>query len=227
MGNAQSMTSPKKSSNKILCKKEFGKTKIILLSGSLMDEVTDAIVNPANPSLQPLGGVCGKIFATAGSEPFDECQEILSRNQKNFIQTGEAVMTSSGRLAPKIRTIIHAAGPVFEKSNNQEKLAKQLADTYTKSLKLLTFPQKFPEWVSLKLRNIAPMRSIAFPSISTGIFHYPLEQAAPIALAAIKVFIEANPDSLDEVRFVFLPLSEDEQKTSQAYQNALDKLGTK
>lgn len=210
------------SPNKFLAEKKLGETYLRLLSGDLMAERIPTIVNPANLRLEPGGGVCGKTYDEAGNEPFNECQEILKRQKRDSIQVDEAVLTSAGHLAPKIKTIIHAVGPIFDPTASQ-KNATSLTQAYTNSLDLLTAPQNHPDFISSKI-EAKPMRSIAFPSISTGIYGYPLEQAAPIALEAVKNFIEKHPKALDEVRFVFFPLEKDKQKTAQYYQDTFSKL---
>jgi O-acetyl-ADP-ribose deacetylase (regulator of RNase III) len=208
--------------NEIIAEKQIGKTKVVLKCGSLFCEKTEGVVNPANHGLQGRGGVSGLFYVKAGEEPFIECAEILSKLQKDAIDSGDAVMTTSGDLAPRVKVIIHTAGPIFDEKNEEEN-AKQLAKAYTRSLNLLTAPQDNPNWISSKV-DAKPMRTISLPSISTGIYGYPLDKAAPIALQSVKDFITKNPDALDEVDIVFLPLEKDPQKTSLAYKEALEKL---
>jgi O-acetyl-ADP-ribose deacetylase (regulator of RNase III) len=209
--------------NAVIAEALIGKTKVRLLTGSLTNDTAEAIVNAANVWLESGGGVCGAIFRGAGQSVFDECQEILERHQVKSIKTGEAVLTSAGKLASKIKAIVHAAGPIVSFSPDQRD-AELLTQAYTNTLKLITAPQNHRDWISSKVVDVPSMRSIAFASISTGIYGYPLDQASSIALKAIKDFIEKNPGALDEVRFVFLPLEEDGQKTANFYTKALKEL---
>lgn len=212
--------------NKVIAEELIGKTRIKLLTGSLTNDTSEAIVNAANVRLESGWGVCGVIFNDAGAGVFKECEEILNRRQIKSIKTGEAVLTSAGKLASKIKAIVHAVGPIVFSSPKQED-TDFLAQAYTSTLKLITAPQDHKDWISSNVAAMPPIRSIAFSSLSTGIFGYPLEQASATALKAIKDFIEKNPDALDEVRFVFLPLEMDEKKTARFYIKALEQLTAK
>jgi O-acetyl-ADP-ribose deacetylase len=218
------LTLTKKSPNEIIAEKLIGNTRIVLLSGDLLQE-TVPIVNPANASLKRLGGVCGIIGDATGDAPFDECQTLLAKQglkNKNF-PCGEAVMTSAGDLAPRIKVIVHAVGPDFGKPSEKEKGAELLANAHKNILKLITKPKDHPDSVSSNVGDY-PMRAVAIPAISTGIFGYPKDEAASVAFETVKGFIEENPDALDEVRFVFLPLQKDKDKTSNFYVEALKKI---
>lgn len=208
----------KVSPNTVFAEKQIGKTKIVLLSGSLMAETTDAIVNAANQRLVKGLGVCGAVRKFAGESVFNECKAILKKQGRTSVKEGEAVLTSAGNLTPQIKVIAHAVGPVFRKKATNN--ADLLAQAYTNSLKLVAAPQNNPKFISSKV-DPKPMRSIAFPSLSTGIFGYPLQEAPTVAFKAVSDFINANPDALDEVRFVFLPLDKDDQKTATFYHKAL------
>lgn len=210
-------------SNQIYAEKSFAKTRILLLTGSLLDESLDVLVNAANDRLLAGGGICGAFHQEAGSQIFDECQEILNRQNRTSISTGEAVMTSSGRLFPKVKALIHAAGPIYEGRREIADQSALLADSYRNSLELTTQPQKYPDFVSPKILHPQPLRSIGFPSIGTGIYAFPIDIAAPVALKTCRAFIENNPNALDEIRFVFLPLNRD-TKTAPAFKGALDAL---
>lgn len=149
--------------------------KIIKGDITLLD--TDAIVNAANKELRGGSGVCGAIFKASGH--YEELQrECYS---KGPIKTGEAAITSAYDL--KAKYIIHAAGPIYYNYNDAE-AEELLKETYISSLKLAE---------SLNLK------SIAFPSISTGVYGYPIDKACKIALNAIK---EYNPTSLELVVIV-------------------------
>lgn len=229
------ITMLKDNSNTFLAGKEIGKTRIVLVTGSLLDETTEAVVNAANAKLQAGGGICGAFHAQAGDGIFDECEEILKKQQRKAIDTGEAVLTTAGDLMsppdqePRIKTIVHAVGPIFNEKKEKvegylQEQAELLAQAYTSSLELITDPNGHSDAVSDGIVDPEPMRTIGFPSISTGIYKFPLDTAAAAALGAVKTFIEENPDALDEVRFVFFPLDKDKQQTAEYYVEALNNL---
>ncbi len=157
---------------------------IELVQGDITREQVDAIVNAANADLLPGGGVCGAIHRAGGPEIAEECRRI--RQEKGPVHTGDAVATTGGKIA---RYVIHAVGPVWQGGRHGEPEA--LAGCYRQSLRVAD---------RLKLQ------SIAFPAISTGIFGYPIAEAAGIAL-------KATADSLpvlkhvERVRFVLFDQS--------------------
>lgn len=134
---------------------------IHLVKGDILKLDVDAIVNPANRSLKHLGGLCGKIHDAAGVELEKEC---LQRHPKG-IQAGEAIITKGYKL--KAKHVVHTPGPDC-RIENENKLRK---DLLTKSYQN-----------SLKVAEDAKLKSIAFPTISTGIFEFPMEEAAKIAI---------------------------------------------
>ncbi len=144
-----------------------GKT-IELVQGDITRETTDAIVNAANSELLPGGGVCGAIHRAAGPSLAQECWKL--RTDGGPVDTGYAVATSGGRLPA--RYVIHAVGPVWSGGNHGE--AQALASAYRESLRVA-------EELGLK--------SVAFPAISTGIFGYPLREAAEIAVQTVREFL--------------------------------------
>lgn len=183
-------------SNRHIAYRTFGNRKIILKSGDLTRETTDALVNAANPQLLPGGGVCGAIRAAAGESIFKECQLLLQKEKLIRLQVGDARMTGGGELEPfGVQGIIHAVGP-------QGSGEKELRSTYRRSL---------------ELAEAAGFQSIAFPSISTGIYGYPVAEAAPVAIDEVARFLTEKAKNITEVVFVFLEFDE----TSQVYEKSL------
>ena len=157
------------------------KTKISLLKGDITRLEVDAIVNSANSSLMGGGGVDGAIHRAGGPQILEECKQIIKKIGR--LPTGEAVITSGGNM--KVKFVIHTVGPIWNGgSNNEEKL---LANSYYNSLKIATE------------NNI---KTIAFPSISTGVYGYPIEKASIIAINTVKKFITENDYDFEEIIFV-------------------------
>lgn len=148
---------------------------ITFVVGDLTEQHVDAIVNAANEQLAPGGGVCGAIYRAGGREIFDEAAGL------GGCATGDAKATGAGRLPA--RHVIHAVGPVFTDGLHGE--PGQLASAYRRSLE-----------VAVEL----DCRTVAFPALSTGIYGYPLELAAPVAVGVVR----GLADRFDEIRFVFL-----------------------
>jgi Predicted phosphatase homologous to the C-terminal domain of histone macroH2A1 len=155
--------------------------RISLLQGDITQVATDAIVNAANSSLMGGGGVDGAIHRAGGPAILEECQKIVDR--QGGCPTSEAVITTAGKLPAKF--VIHTVGPVWNGGNKSER--ELLASCYKNSL-------------LLGLQH--DVRSIAFPNISTGIYRFPKEAAAVIALREVKLFI-ATHQAPDEVIFVY------------------------
>jgi len=141
--------------------------KIELLKADITEIEIDAIVNAANTSLLGGGGVDGAIHRKGGKAILDECIQI--RNKQGGCKTGEAVITTAGNLPSKY--VIHTVGPVW--NGDKEEKSKLLAECYTNSL-------------NLAVQN--GIKSIAFPNISTGIYHFPKDKAAEIAIQTVKDF---------------------------------------
>jgi len=159
-----------------------GNAKICLVQGDISDMDTDAVVNAANSSLMGGGGVDGAIHRRGGPKILEECKRLRAREWPGGLPTGKAAMTTGGNL--KAKYVIHTVGPIWRGGNQKE--PELLADAYRNSLKLA---------VSKGLKTIA------FPSISTGAYGYPIEKASRIALATVNDFLEKE-DNLDKVMFV-------------------------
>jgi O-acetyl-ADP-ribose deacetylase len=156
-------------------------TKLALVQGDITLESTDAIVNAANPGLMGGGGVDGAIHRAGGPAILQECRRIVVRQGR--LPAGKAVITTGGNL--KARYVIHTVGPVWHGGNNGE--AELLASAYTESLRLA-------------IEN--SLNSVAFPSISTGAYGYPIIEAAVVALRAVISFLKDHASSLKEVKLV-------------------------
>ena len=150
--------------------------------GDITHQETEAVVNAANSSLMGGGGVDGAIHRAGGPAILSECMEVRKTMYPDGLPTGEAVITSGGSL--KARHVIHAVGPVWRGGGSEEE--RLLAAAYRNSL---------------QVAQEKGLKSIAFPSISTGAYGYPVEKAARTALATVKGFVEEKP-FLDEVVFV-------------------------
>lgn len=146
-------------------------TKIELIKGDITKITADAIVNAANSSLLGGGGVDGAIHRAGGSAILDACVAI--RNKQGKCKIGEAVITTAGNLPAN--HVIHTVGPVWNGGAKKEE--ELLKNCYINSL-------------NLALEN--NVKTIAFPNISTGIYHYPKDKAADVAIASVKEFLENN-----------------------------------
>ena len=161
---------------------QVGKAKICLVQGDITDMDTDAIVNAANPTLMGGGGVDGAIHSRGGPKILEECKRIRATEWPDGLPTGKAVITLGGNL--NARYVIHTVGPVWRGGTQGE--PELLAEAYRNSLRLA---------VSKGLKTIA------FPSISTGAYGYPIEKASRIALTTVKEFLQEE-DKLGKVVFV-------------------------
>jgi O-acetyl-ADP-ribose deacetylase len=157
--------------------------RIVVKVGDITREDVDAIVNAANSSLMGGGGVDGAIHRAGGPAILEECKRIRESTHLEGLPTGEAVITSGGRM--RARHVIHTVGPVYGHHSGDE--ARLLANCYESS-------------IALAARE--GLKTIAFPAISTGAYGYPKSEAARIALAAIQVALEEHP-TISEVRLVF------------------------
>ncbi|HEY0054604.1 MAG TPA: O-acetyl-ADP-ribose deacetylase [Pedobacter sp.] len=154
--------------------------KIRITNGDITKLAVDAIVNAANTSLLGGGGVDGAIHRAGGSQILEECREIVAR--QGGCQTGEAVITSGGKLPAKY--VIHTVGPVWNGGRNSE--TEMLSNCYRNSLELA-------------VRH--GIKGIAFPNISTGVYGFPKQEAATIAVKTVQEFL-TTIDQIDTVQFV-------------------------
>ncbi|MGA2310318.1 MAG: O-acetyl-ADP-ribose deacetylase [Candidatus Bathyarchaeia archaeon] len=159
-----------------------GNAKVCLVQGDITDMETDAVVNAANSSLMGGGGVDGAIHRRGGPSILEQCKRLRAREWPGGLPTGKAAVTTGGNL--KAKYVIHTVGPVWRGGNQRE--PELLAEAYRNSLKLA---------VSKGLKTVA------FPSISTGAYGYPIEKASRIALGTVKSFLERE-DNVDRVVFV-------------------------
>lgn len=146
--------------------------------GDITEQAVDAVVNAANPSLMGGGGVDGAIHRRGGPAVLAECKEIRRTRYPDGLPTGRAVATTGGDLPAK--WVIHTVGPVYSGSPRDPEL---LASCHTESL---------------RVADELGAKTVAFPAISTGVYGYPLELAAPVAIRAVR---EAAT-KVEEVRFV-------------------------
>jgi O-acetyl-ADP-ribose deacetylase (regulator of RNase III) len=178
----------------------IGKTKVVLVQGDITRQETDAIVNAANSGLIGGGGVDGAIHRAGGPAILNECRQIISRVGR--LDTGKAVITTGGNL--KAKYVIHTVGPVWHGGNRGE--AVLLASAYRESLKIAAEHK---------------LKSISFPSISTGVYGYPVAEAAAVALETVFAFLLDGLISLQKVVFVLY-----DSKTYQTYGMKLAEITT-
>ena len=162
--------------------RRIGGCVVTLAQGDLTAAAVDAIVNAANHSLLGGGGVDGAIHRRGGPEILTECKRIRAGQFPDGLPSGRAVITAAGKLAA--RWVIHTVGPVYSRKPEVPQLLAACHEN------------------SLALARTHGLRTIAFPAISTGVYGYPLAEAAPIALQATGAYLARHPDTLDEVRFV-------------------------
>jgi len=163
--------------------KNFVKGRVVVKVGDITKEDVDAIINAANSTLMGGGGVDGAIHRAGGAEILKQCNEIRRTQYPQGLPTGEAVITSAGKMAA--RYVIHTVGPVFGGGGKEK--ADQLAACYQNSL---------------ALAGKKGLKTVAFPAISTGVYGYPLDQAAQVCSKAIQDSL-ASGVTVQEVRLVF------------------------
>lgn len=182
-----------------MIQKRIGSATLSLVKGDITDQDVDAIVNAANSTLLGGGGVDGSIHRRGGPAILEACKQIRAERFPEGIPTGDAVITTAGRLLA--RAVIHTVGPVWRGGVALE--AELLARAYTSSLSCAAEEG---------------LQTVAFPSISTGAYGYPTREAARVALTAVAAFLTEN-STVHEVRFVLF--SDDDL---HIYSNVLDAL---
>ncbi|RYM00243.1 O-acetyl-ADP-ribose deacetylase [Sporolactobacillus sp. THM7-7] len=160
-----------------------------IILGDITKVKADAIVNAANTSLLGGGGVDGAIHRAAGPQLLEECRTL------HGCPTGKAKITKGYRLPAQF--VIHTPGPVWQGGGHHE--AELLQSSYLNSL---------------KLAEAHGLRTVAFPSISTGVYHFPLDQAAKIAVRSIRSFLE-HAKHIEQVQMVCF-----DERTKMAYERA-------
>jgi O-acetyl-ADP-ribose deacetylase (regulator of RNase III) len=152
--------------------------KITFVQGDITEQDVDAIVNAANHTLLGGGGVDGAIHRRGGPEILSECQKLREDQYPHGLPTGQAVATNAGRL--KARWVIHTVGPTYAKSKDKSQL---LADCFRNSL---------------RIADELGAATVAFPAISTGVYRWPVDDTARIALNTVR----SSETRVDEARFV-------------------------
>lgn len=161
---------------------QVGNAILEIVKGDLTEIEADAIVNAANSTLLGGGGVDGAIHRKGGPKILEECKHLRATEWPDGLPIGCATITSGGNL--KAKHVIHTVGPIWRGGFYEE--AKLLKQAYRSSLKLAA---------------TKGLKTIAFPSISTGAYGYPVEEASRIAVGAVKEFLEKE-DKLERVSFV-------------------------
>ncbi|MFG2585304.1 O-acetyl-ADP-ribose deacetylase [Streptomyces malaysiensis] len=170
-------------------------TNITLALGDITEQRVDAIVNAANSSLLGGGGVDGAIHRRGGPDILDECRDLRASRYGKGLPAGRAVATTAGRLPA--RWVIHTVGPVFSTTEDR---SATLASCYSESL---------------RIADELGARTVALPAVSTGVYRWPLDSAARIALTAVRDM----GTSVTEARFVLF-----DQRAYDAFETALNEL---
>jgi O-acetyl-ADP-ribose deacetylase (regulator of RNase III) len=176
----------------------INQTKLVIIQGDITKQATDAIVNAANSSLMGGGGVDGAIHRAGGPAILEECKKIVA--QQGRLPTGKAVITTGGNLESQY--VIHTVGPIWHGGSRNE--AELLRSAYYECLKLAAENK---------------LASISFPSISTGAYGYPVNEAAKIAVSTVVSFLKGQVTSLKDVVFVLF-----DSRTYESYCSALQEV---
>lgn len=166
--------------------------RIILVQGDITEQEVDAIVNAASSSLMGGGGVDGAIHRKGGPGILEECKRIRETELLAGLPTGRAVATTAGDLPA--RWVIHTVGPVHARSDDPP---RELASCHTESL---------------RVADQLGVRTLAFPAISTGVYGYPVDEAASVAVTAVR---EADT-AVQEIRFILF-----DEETYRAFEHAV------
>ena len=177
--------------------------KLVLKVGDITEEETEAIVNAANPTLLGGGGVDGAIHKKGGSKILEECKKIRREQYPDRLPFGEAVITSAGNL--KAKYVIHTVGPICESYKLDSEKEKLLSNAYRNSL---------------LLADSYKIKTVAFPSISTGAYRCPLDSSSKVAL---KTVLDLLPKLIYVEKVVFILFKENIYKV---YKENLEKLLT-
>jgi O-acetyl-ADP-ribose deacetylase (regulator of RNase III) len=167
--------------------------RIVLLEGDITEQQVDAVVNAANSTLLGGGGVDGAIHRAGGPMILEECKQVRATDWPDGLPTGRAVATTGGRLPA--RWVIHTVGPIYAEVDDAASL---LASCHTESL---------------RVADELGASTVAFPAISTGVYGYPLEEAAHVAIGSVR---DAGT-TVREVRFVLFG-----RRAFEAFERALD-----
>ena len=170
--------------------------QIRLMQGDITTQHVDAIVNAANSSLMGGGGVDGAIHRHGGRAIIEECRRLRATTLPRGLPPGHAVATTAGEL--NAQWVIHTVGPVYSKNEDRSNI---LASCHTESLR-----------IALELGA----RTVAFPAISTGVYGYPLDDAAAVAVRAVGDSVRLERAHIDEIRFVLF-----DQHAFAAFERAL------
>ena len=179
---------------------EIAGTTISLIRGDITRVEADAIVNAANSSLLGGGGVDGAIHKRGGPAILEDCKQVRKELYPDGLPTGEAISTTAGDLPAK--RVIHTVGPVW--NGGEENEPNLLANAYRNSL--------------MQARHES-LRTVAFPSISTGVYSFPIVEASRIAIQTVGAYLSNHSEAFDKVQFVLF--SDDDfkvyQKSASAY----------
>lgn len=170
--------------------------QIILVRGDITEQHVDAVVNAANNTLLGGGGVDGAIHRRGGPTILAECRELRSGRYPDGLPTGQAVATTAGKMPA--RWVIHTVGPVYHKSEDRSEL---LASCYRESL---------------RVADELGVQTVAFPAVSAGLYGWPLDDAARIALTTV----QNTPTRVCETRFVLF--SDEALNAFRAFRAAVD-----
>lgn len=173
-------------------------TEIQIIEGDITKIQSDAIVNAANASLMGGGGVDGAIHTAGGQDILNDCKKIIAR--VGSLPTGEAVITTAGKLPAK--HVIHTVGPIWHGGHDNE----------DEKLKLCYIH-------SLEKTDNNGLRSVSFPAISTGVYKFPKERAAEIAMNSVNEYLTNKDSKIDTIKFVLFSKND-----LQIYVKILDKL---